>query len=439
MRNDSKVDRRSREFVVRTHRVYTPQALEPGREIRLEEQASHYLGRVLRVAAGQGLVLFNGDGHEYAAEVLRPARTGMTLRVDSRLPGLPESPLSITVVQALSRGERMAETLQKCTELGAAGFQLLDSERVEVRLRGDKLEKRMAHWRGVIVSACEQCGRSRVPELAPPLGLDEWLQADSGADRLVLDPGAYRSVAQWAADVGAVSSVQLAIGPEGGFSDAELARLRAAGVEGVNLGPRILRTETAAPAAVAILQALVGDLGTMETSTATGALGTVAGASGVKPVSLKAVVDQLEVMTDGLRALINRNTGEIIEVSDELEMMADADNKDEQPEWAKEAIRDVRRALDSEDFIDLPDTFDIHQYRIMKDFCWDLPEGPLREDFLRAIRGSGAFRRFKDLAHARGIVDDWYRYRDDALARIARDFLEVEGIPYIDDRQQEGG
>jgi len=265
MRNDSKVDRLSREFVVRTHRVYTPQALEPGREIRLEEQASHYLGRVLRVAAGQGLVLFNGDGHDYAVEVLHPARAGMSLRVDSRLPGLPESPLSITVVQALSRGERMTETLQKCTELGAAAFQLLHTERVEIRLRGDKLDKRMAHWRGVIVAACEQCGRARVPGLAPPVSLDEWLRADCDAERLVLDPGAYRSVAQWAADVGAVSSVQLAIGPEGGISDAELARLRAAGVEGVNLGPRILRTETAAPAAVAILQALVGDLGTMGT------------------------------------------------------------------------------------------------------------------------------------------------------------------------------
>ena len=260
MRNDSKIDRRSREFVVRVHRVYTPQVLEPGREIQLEEQASHYLGRVLRVAAGQGLVLFNGDGHEYSGEVLRPARAGMSLRIEARLPGLPESPLPITVVQAMSRGERMAETLQKCTELGVAGFQLLDTERVEVRLRGDKLAKRMAHWHGVIVSACEQCGRSRVPELAPPVLLDEWLSADTDAGRLVLDPGADRSLAQQAGDAGTLFPVQLAVGPEGGFSDGELARMRVAGVMGVRLGPRILRTETAAPAAVAVLQALRGDL-----------------------------------------------------------------------------------------------------------------------------------------------------------------------------------
>jgi len=245
---------------VRVHRVYTPQALEPDREIRLDEHASHYLGRVLRVAAGQRLVLFNGDGHEYAAEVLRPARAGMTLRVDSRLPGLPESPLSIFVVQAVSRGERMAETLQKCTELGAAGFQLLDTERVEVRLHGDKLDKRMTHWRGVIVSACEQCGRSRVPELLPPVALDEWLQACTDAVRLVLDAGAERSLALWAAGPHTAPTVQLAIGPEGGFSDAELTRVRAAGLQAVSLGPRILRTETAAPAAVSVLQALSGDL-----------------------------------------------------------------------------------------------------------------------------------------------------------------------------------
>lgn len=246
---------------MRVHRLYTPQVLEPGRTVRLEQQASHYLGRVLRVGAGRRLVLFNGDGHEYAAEVLHPARAGMTLRVDSRLPGLPEPGIAVTVVQALSRGERMDQTLQKCTELGAAGFLLLDSERVEVRLRGAKLDKRMAHWSGVIVAACEQCGRSRVPELSPPAPLDEWLQRTAAAPRLLLDPAADIPLARVAAERPAPASVELAIGPEGGFSEAELARIRAAGVRSVSLGPRVLRTETAAPAAVAVLQALAGDFG----------------------------------------------------------------------------------------------------------------------------------------------------------------------------------
>jgi 16S rRNA (uracil1498-N3)-methyltransferase len=216
---------------------------------------------VLRVGAGQEVVLFNGDGHDYAAVVLRPARAGMTLRVARRMPGIPEPALSITVVQALTRGERMDQTLQKCTELGGAAFQLLNTERVEVRLRGDRLDKRMAHWRGVLVSACEQCGRSRVPDLAPPVSLDAWLGAAGADARLVLDPGADCSLAQRAAGFGASASVELAIGPEGGFSEREICLMRDHGVRAARLGPRVLRTETAGPAAVAVLLALAGDLG----------------------------------------------------------------------------------------------------------------------------------------------------------------------------------
>ena len=247
-------------IVVRVHRVYTLQALEPDREIELEERASHYLGRVLRIGAGQEVVLFNGDGHDYAARVLRPARAAMTLRVARRLPGIPEPAFSITVAQALTRGDRMDQTLQKCTELGGAAFQLLDTERVEVRLRGDRLDKRMAHWRGVIVSACEQSGRSRVPDLSPPVSLDQWLGQDPGTARLVLDPGADQSLAQRAAGFGAAASVELAIGPEGGFSEREIRLMGDNGVRAASLGPRILRTETAAPAAVAMVQAIAGDL-----------------------------------------------------------------------------------------------------------------------------------------------------------------------------------
>lgn len=244
---------------MRVHRLYTPQALDPGRELQLEEKPSHYLGRVLRVGAGERVALFNGDGHEYAAEVLSPVRSGMILRVDSRLPGLPEAPVSITVVQAISRGERMDLTLQKCTELGAGGFQLLDTERVEVRLRAGKLEKRMAHWHAVIVSACEQCGRSRLPAIAAPLALDDWLLSAGDAVRLVLDPGAEQSLAETMAALGERPAVEVVVGPEGGFSDAELAALRVGGVRPARLGPRVLRTETAGPAAVAVIQALVGD------------------------------------------------------------------------------------------------------------------------------------------------------------------------------------
>jgi 16S rRNA (uracil1498-N3)-methyltransferase len=241
---------------LRTHRVHTRQALEPGLDLVLEGGPAHYLSRVLRVAQGQSIVLFNGDGHEYAAEVRSAGRRELVIAVLSRLPGLAEPALQITVVQALSRGERMDQTLQKCTELGAAAFQTLLAERSEVHLAGDKLERRLEHWQGVVISACEQCGRARVPPVRAPLSVPEWLDQPTRASRFVLDPGAPTGLAR--AEL--TGTVELAVGPEGGFSAGELAKMDGYGVRGVNLGPRILRTETAAPAAVAILQCLNGDL-----------------------------------------------------------------------------------------------------------------------------------------------------------------------------------
>jgi 16S rRNA (uracil1498-N3)-methyltransferase len=199
--------------------------------------------------------VFNGDGHDYAADVVDPGRKEVRLRVNSRLPAARESPLQITVAQAISRGERMDQTLQKCTELGATAFQPLFSARVEVRLNGDKLQKRLEHWRGVVVSACEQCGRAVVPEVFPPVQLSGWLDRDEPGSRLALAPGAERALAR----VEIEGRVSLLAGPEGGFSEQELALLCASGVVRVSLGPRILRTETAAAAGVAVLQALAGD------------------------------------------------------------------------------------------------------------------------------------------------------------------------------------
>ena len=246
----------SGDIALRLHRVHTAQPLHSGAEIRLDSATSHYLGRVLRVVRGQTLVLFNGDGSDYDAEVLEAARQSMLLRVNSSRPGIAEPVLHITVAQAVSRGERMDLTLQKCTELGAAAFQPLFSERVEVRLRGDKLARRMAHWQGVVVAACEQCGRAVVPEVLPALTLDDWLQSTASGPRLLLDPAAQQSLAEKTPG----DRVEVVVGPEGGFSDAESARIHASGVTGVRLGPRVLRTETAGPAAVAVLQSRAGDL-----------------------------------------------------------------------------------------------------------------------------------------------------------------------------------
>jgi len=240
---------------MRTHRVYTPQALEPGCRVRLEGRQAHYLGRVLRLAVGQVVVLFNGDGCDYASELLRAAREELEFEVTARLPALAESPLRIAVVQAVSRGERMDQTLQKCTELGAAAFQPVWSDRVEVRLKGEKLARRLEHWRGVVTAACEQSGRARVPEVFTAKALADWAREPGEAVRLVLAPRAGFSLASLAP----ASEIELAVGPEGGFSESELKRLEQHGVRPVALGPRVLRTETAAPAAIAALQTLFGD------------------------------------------------------------------------------------------------------------------------------------------------------------------------------------
>ena len=241
---------------MRISRIHTDLALEPESELVLQGGSAHYLLRVLRVIPGQTVILFNGNGHDYVSEVVVPGKKDVRLRVLSRLPARPESPLRLTLVQALSRGERMDQTLQKSTELGVVAFQPLLTERVEVRIRPEKLKQRMEHWHKVVVSACEQCGRATIPDLNEPIGLDEWLGRTEQAQRLVLEPGSETALAKTRLG----DRVELLIGPEGGFSERELATMSQNEVLAVSLGPRILRTETAGPAAIAVLQAIAGDL-----------------------------------------------------------------------------------------------------------------------------------------------------------------------------------
>jgi len=244
---------------MRTHRLFAPVKLDVGEKTELGEKSARYLSRVLRLRAGTEIVLFNGDGDDYLCKLVRVGRERVAVRVLEHTPNSAESPLRITLVQAMSRGERMDYCLQKATELGVTAVQLLLSERVELKLAGDRLEKRMAHWRGVVESACEQSGRARVPDLRPPVDVAAWL-AEPGpelvAQRLVLDAAADTTLRQM--DLG--QSIDLAIGPEGGFTDSELGLMTGSGVAAVRLGPRILRTETAGPAAVAVLQSMAGDL-----------------------------------------------------------------------------------------------------------------------------------------------------------------------------------
>lgn len=241
---------------MRVPRLYTEQELAPGQPATLPERTAHYLQRVLRLRPGQQLVLFNGDGFDYPGVVL-DARC-REVEVGERRAAVPESPLNLVLAQGVARGDRMDHSLQKGTELGAVAFQPLFTERTGVRLDGKRLAARMQHWRGVIVAACEQCGRARLPGLAEPLHLDAWLQEATPGPRLVLDPGASESLAGVILPHAAACVV---VGPEGGFSETEMAAFARSGARPVRLGRRTLRTETAGPAALAVLQAMHGDLG----------------------------------------------------------------------------------------------------------------------------------------------------------------------------------
>ena len=241
---------------MRLSRIFTSQQLEAEGIVQLEGPAGHYLTRVLRLSKGADIVLFNGDGNDYSA-VISDIRTQQVFaRVTGGSPAGSESPLKITLVQAVCRGERMDYVLQKATELGVFRIQPLISQRVEVRLDAGRQQKRMSHWRGVVISACEQSGRAVVPEVGEPLSVGDWLRGAEGAARVVLDPLAGQSLSALRLED---DRVAVLVGPEGGFTDDEMTAFRASGLLAATLGPRVLRTETAGPAAIAVLQAKSGD------------------------------------------------------------------------------------------------------------------------------------------------------------------------------------
>ena len=242
---------------MRQNRIYVADKLAPEESLSLGGNRAHYLHRVLRLGEGDNITLFNGDGWDYAATIVSRGKNQVRIEVSAQLPAAPESPLQLTLVQALARGERMDLSLQKATELGVSKIQPLLSERVEVKLSGHRLEKRMHHWRGVIISACEQSGRAKLPELCIPQALGDWLAGERPEHSYALHP---RSDASLVAVLPAAEPIALLVGPEGGFSEVEVLLMQAAGVRPVSFGRRILRTETAGPAAIAAIQSQVGDM-----------------------------------------------------------------------------------------------------------------------------------------------------------------------------------
>jgi 16S rRNA (uracil1498-N3)-methyltransferase len=242
---------------MRNRRVFLDTPLETGVEVALDAAAFQHLVTVLRLAEGDEVVLFNGRGGEFLGRLVKMGRRQASVHVHGFRCREVESKLAVVLAQACARGDRMDFILQKATELGVQSVVPLVAQRTPGRIQ--QLRRKREHWQGVVESACEQCGRNRLPEITAPQLYRQWLpeherESDPG---LIMDPGAEQSLRDLPPPKGRITIV---VGPEGGFDPNERAAARAAGLIPVRLGPRVLRTETAGLTALAVLQALWGDL-----------------------------------------------------------------------------------------------------------------------------------------------------------------------------------
>ena len=243
---------------MRLTRVYVDATLEPGTLVGVSGTAAGHITRVLRLRTGAAVTVFNGRGGEYSATVERVRRSEVTVALGEHRAIERESPFPLTLAQGISRGERMDLVVQKATELGVSRLVPVITERSIVRLDEEQSDRKSSHWRAIAIAACEQCGRNRLPEVALPARLREFLRQPPGESvRLLLSLSATRRIEDVPRPA---SSVTVLTGPEGGLSDEEQADAQAAGFTAVNLGPRVLRTETAAIAALTLLQREFGDL-----------------------------------------------------------------------------------------------------------------------------------------------------------------------------------
>jgi 16S rRNA (uracil1498-N3)-methyltransferase len=243
---------------MRMNRIFCDGPLSSGTEVLLPAAGAYHVARVLRMREGAPLAVFDGSGQDFPAEIVRVDGDNVTVRLREPTAGATESPLRIALLQGVSRSERMDWTLQKATELGVATIAPVLTARSVVRLDEKQAQKKQGHWRGIVIAACEQCGRSKIPHVATPVALrDHLATARKEGLRLVLSPSAPGSLAGLTS---LPNKVELLIGPEGGLDDDELLAAQKAGFTPVRLGPRVLRTETAAVVALTVLQALWGDL-----------------------------------------------------------------------------------------------------------------------------------------------------------------------------------
>lgn len=237
----------------RVPRLFVNAELGPQARLVLPEDTAHHAARVLRLREGELALLFDGRGGEYEARLFMPGRGQVVAEIGARRDIERESPLAVTLVQAVSSGEKMDFTIQKAVELGVAAIQPLLTMKSVVRLSAGREAKKLAHWKRVAIAACEQCGRNRIPDIGEPLPLARY-QPPADSSKILLSPSGAGKLAGLAK-----SPLILAVGPEAGFSAEEEQMLLRAGFAPVRLGPRILRTETAALATLAALNALAGD------------------------------------------------------------------------------------------------------------------------------------------------------------------------------------
>ncbi|NOT17479.1 MAG: 16S rRNA (uracil(1498)-N(3))-methyltransferase [Sulfuriferula sp.] len=238
-------------------RFYFPDNIQTHQDYALPDAAAHHAARVLRLSVGDHITLFNGLGEEYAATITFIDKRNVNVHIENCQNISRESPLHTTLVQGISSGDRMDYTLQKAVELGVTHIQPVSCARSVVKLNDERADKRRLHWQNLVIAACEQCGRNRVPQVAPVISLSTWLTTPSTSQlRLLFAPDATHTLHTLTPPTAAI---ELLAGPEGGFTTAEYQAALAAQHTAIQLGPRVLRTETAALAALSAIQTLWGD------------------------------------------------------------------------------------------------------------------------------------------------------------------------------------
>ena len=241
---------------MRVPRLFVDRPLVPHSQVEIDKAGAQYLGRVLRVRAGHQIVLFDGSGREFPAQIAEVGKHSIKALLGEATDPATESPVNTILGLCLSKGDRFDWAVQKATELGVSVIQPLESERVDFAIPEDRIEKRVAHWQQIAISACEQSGRVRVPKLSPPSTLLHWVGAVSADEKWALDGAS----GQQKLPETTPKTLALLVGPEGGLTDSEISAAQQSGFRSLRLGPRVLRTETAPVVALTLVNSRWGDI-----------------------------------------------------------------------------------------------------------------------------------------------------------------------------------